>query len=114
VSEAAVTPKEFLEEMVARIAAKAEAFAGINWVLGYDFSASGDGEWAIVIEDGEVTGPFEGENSEATITTIGPFPLFVEESKKKFNPMTAMWNTGALRFHGDAMVAHRFAKMLAA
>jgi hypothetical protein len=113
VSEATVTPKEFLEEMVAKIEERAEAFAGINWILGYDFSASEDGHWSIVIEDGEVSGPFEGENGEATITTIGPFPLVLEESKKKFNPMTAMWNTGALRFHGDAMVAHRFAKLMA-
>jgi hypothetical protein len=114
VSEVSVTPKEFLEEIVAKIEAKSESFAGISWILGYDFSASNDGIWHIIIEDGEVSGPFEGENSEATITTIGPFPLVVEESKKKFNPMTAMWNTGALRFHGDAMVAHRFNKLLAA
>jgi len=114
VSEATVTPKEFLEDIVARVAAKSELFAGINWVLGYDFTASNDGEWHIIIEDGEVSGPFEGENPESTLTTIGPFPLVVEESKKKFNPMTAMWNTGALRFHGDAMVAHRFNKLLTA
>lgn len=113
-SEVAVTPKEFLDEIVAKIEDKAESFAGISWILGYDFSASNDGVWHIIIEDGEVSGPFEGENPEATITTIGPFPLVLEESKKKFNPMTAMWNTGALRFHGDAMVAHRFNKMLTA
>jgi putative sterol carrier protein len=112
VSEVTVIPKEFLEEIVAKIAAKSEAFAGINWIIGYDFTASNDGEWNIVIEDGEVSGPFEGENTEATITTIAPFPLFVEESKQKFNPMTAMWNTGKMRFHGDAMVAHRFNKLL--
>ena len=111
-SETTVTPKEFLEEIVAKIASKPEAFAGISWVLGYDFTASNDGEWHIIIEDGEVSGPFEGENTESTITTIAPFPLFVEESKQKFNPMTAMWNTGKMRFHGDAMVAHRFNKLL--
>jgi hypothetical protein len=112
VSEAEVTPKEFLEGIIARIQEKSEAFAGINWVMGWDFSLSNDGHWYIVIEDGEPTGPFEGKNEEATLTTIGPFPKVYEESKKIFNPMTAMWNTGVLRYHGDAMVANRFHKIL--
>jgi putative sterol carrier protein len=111
-SEIAVTPKHFLEEMVAKINGKAESFAGISWILGYDFTASDDGLWYIVLEDGEAQGPFEGENSEATITTSAPFEVFVEQSKEKFNPMTAMWNTGKMRYHGDAMVAHRFNKLL--
>jgi hypothetical protein len=114
VSEVTVTPKEFLEDLVARINDKSEKFSGMNIVLGYDFRASNDGEWYITIEDGEVAGPFEGENHEATITTIGPLAVVVEESKKKFNPMTAMWNTGALRFHGDAMALTRFNKALEA
>jgi hypothetical protein len=59
-----------------------------------------------------VSGPFEGDHPEAVLNTIGPLPLIVEQSKQRFNPMTAMWNTGKLRFHGDAMVAHRFAKLL--
>ena len=111
-SEAAVTAKEFLEQLVSKIQGRSDKFAGINWVLGYDFSASNDGIWHIIIEDGEVSGPFEGENSEAVITTIGPLELIIAQSKERFNPMTAMWNTGKLRFHGDAMVAHRFAKMM--
>lgn len=111
-SETTTTPKEFLEGIVAKIQERADKFAGISWVLGYDFTASNDGEWHIVIEDGEASGPFEGENPEAVITTIGPLDLIVEQSKQRFNPMTAMWNTGKLRFHGDAMVAHRFAKLL--
>ena len=111
-NEVEVTPKQFLEGLIGRIQEKSEAFAGINWVLGWDLSASDDGHWYIVIEDGEVSGPFEGENEEATLTTIGSFPTVYEESKKKFNPMTAMWNTGVLRFHGDAMVANRFNKIL--
>ena len=113
VGEVTVTPKEFLEELVAKIQARPEKFAGISWIFGYDFSASGDGIWHIVIEDGEARGPYEGEDSEAILTTICPFPLFVEQSKERFNPMTAMWNTGkAVRFHGDAMVANRFHKLL--
>ena len=56
-SEVTVTPKEFLEEMVAKIQARPEKFAGISWILGYDFSASDDGIWHIVIEDGEAPGP---------------------------------------------------------
>lgn len=111
-SESTVTPQEFLTEMVAEINRKSEAFAGINWVLGYDFRASKDGEWHIIIEDGAASGPFEGENFETVLTTIAPFPLFVEELKKPFIPLMAMWNTGAMRYHGDAMVAHRFNKML--
>ena len=112
-SEVTVTPKEFLEEIVAKIKARPETFAGINWILGYDFSGSGDGIWHIVIEDGEAKGPFEGEDPETVLTTIAPFPLFVEQSKQPFNPMTAMWNTGkVVRYHGDALVAHRFNKML--
>ena len=111
-SDTVATPKQFLEDMVAKIQDKADKFEGINWILGYDFSASNDGIWHIVIEDGIAQGPFEGEHPEATITTIAPFPLFVEESKQRFNPMTAMWNTGKVRFHGDAMVAHRFNKLL--
>jgi hypothetical protein len=111
-SEATVTPNEFLAEMVKQIEAKAENFEGVSWVLGYDFSASNDGVWHIVIEDGIPSGPFEGEDSEAVLTTVAPFPVFVEQSKERFNPMTAMWNTGKMRFHGDAMVAHRFNKML--
>jgi hypothetical protein len=111
-SEATTTPKEFLDELVGRIKERAEKFAGINWVLGYDFSASNDGVWHIIIEDGEVSGPFEGDHPEAVITTIGPLDLIVEQSRQRFNPMTAMWNTGKLRFHGEAMVAHRFAKLL--
>ena len=107
-----ITPRAFLEGVVAKIQEKSEAFAGISWVMGWDFSSSNDGHWYIVIEDGEPSGPFEGENEEATLTTIGPFPTVHEESKKKFNPMTAMWNTGVLRFHGDAMVANRFNKIL--
>jgi hypothetical protein len=114
VSDITVTPKEFLEELVAKIQARPESFAGISWIFGYDFSASGDGIWHIVIEDGEARGPFEGEDPEAILTTIAPFPIFVEQSKERFNPMTAMWNTGkGVRFHGDAMVAHRFHKLLA-
>ncbi len=112
-SETTVTPKEFLEEIVKKIEERAESFAGINWILGYDFTSSNDGEWHIIIEDGIAEGPIEGENPEAVITTIAPFPLFVEQSKQRFNPMTAMWNTGKVRFHGDAMVAHRFSKLLA-
>ena len=111
-SETTVTPKEFLEEMVQKIEAKADEFAGINWVLGFDFTSSDDGIWHIIIEDGKPSGPFEGEYPEAVLTTISKFPLFVEESKQRFNPMTAMWNTGKMRFHGDAMVAHRFNKLL--
>jgi hypothetical protein len=111
-SETTTTPKEFLEELVAKIQARPEKFAGINWILGYDFTASNDGIWHIIIEDGEVSGPFEGDHPEAVLNTIGPLPLIVEQSKQRFNPMTAMWNTGKLRFHGDAMVAHRFAKLL--
>lgn len=107
-----VTAKAFLEELVKKIEAKSQNFDGINWVLGYDFTASNDGVWHIVIEDGVPSGPFEGENAEAILTTTAPFPLFVEQSKQRFNPMTAMWNTGKMRFHGDAMVAHRFHKML--
>lgn len=112
-SEAAVSPKQFLAGLVEKIEAKSESFAGINWVLAYDFSASNDGEWHIVIEDGAPSGPFEGEHPEAVITTIAPFPVFVEEESRPFNPMTAMWNTAKVRYHGDAMVAHRFHKMLA-
>ena len=109
----ATTPKGFLEELVRKIEERREKFEGVNWILGYDFSASNDGVWHIVIEDGQPSGPFEGEHPEAVITTIAPFALFVEQSKQRFNPMTAMWNTGKVRFHGDAMVAHRFAKLLA-
>ena len=109
-----VTASSFLEEIVAKIAAKPENFAGINWVLGYDFTASNDGQWHIVIEDGLPSGPFEGENTEAILTTIAPLQVCVEQSKERFNPMTAMWNTGKVRFHGDAMVAHRFHKLLGA
>ena len=111
-SEVTVTPKKFLEELVAKIQARPDSFAGISWILGYDFSASADGIWHIVIEEGAAQGPFEGEHPEAILTTIAPFPLFVEQSKERFNPMTAMWNTGKMRFHGDAMVAHRFNKLL--
>jgi hypothetical protein len=112
-SETTVSPKGFLKELVGKIEAKSQNFEGINWVLAYDFTSSNDGIWHIVIEDGIPSGPFEGENSEAILTTIAPFPLFVEQSKERFNPMTAMWNTGKMRFHGDAMVANRFHKLLA-
>ncbi|HEX8924284.1 MAG TPA: SCP2 sterol-binding domain-containing protein [Terriglobales bacterium] len=112
-SETTMSAQEFLTDIVKKIESRSEKFAGINWVLGYDFSASNDGIWHIVIEDGQASGPFEGENPECIITTIGPLPLVIEESKHRFNPMTAMWNTGKLRFHGDAMTAHKFAKLLA-
>ncbi len=112
-SEVTTTAKEFLEGLVQKINERKEKFQGINWIIGYDFTASNDGIWHIVIEDGEVSGPFEGEHPETIITTIGPLPLVVEQSKQRFNPMTAMWNTGKLRFHGDAMTAHRLAKLLA-
>ncbi len=111
-SETTATPKEFLAELVAQIEAKSENFEGVSWVFGYDFSASDDGIWHIIIEDGIPSGPFEGEYPEAILTTIAPFPLFVEQSKERFNPMTAMWNTGKMRFHGDAMVATKFNKLL--
>lgn len=112
-SENAISANEFLAGIVEKIAERPDKFASVNWVLGYDFTASNDGVWHIVIEDGEPSGPFEGEHPETAITTIGPLPLVVEQSKQRFNPMTAMWNTGKLRFHGDAMVAHRFAKLMA-
>jgi len=109
-----LTPKEFLTGLVQQVDARADAFEGVNWILGYDFAASNDGVWHIVIEDGKPFGPFEGENPEATITTLARFPTFVEGSRERFDPMKAMWNTGKVRFHGDAMVAHRFNKLLKA
>jgi len=111
-SESAVTAKECLEGIVERIQARIDKFAGVNWVLGYDFSASNDGIWHIVIDDGLVEGPLEGEHEGATITTVAPLETFLEQQKHKFNPMTAMWNTGKVRFHGDAMAAHRFNLLL--
>ena len=111
-AEVITSAKEFLEGIVRKIEERKEQFAGINWVFTYDFTASNDGIWHIVIEDGEPSGPFEGDHPESLMTTIGPLPLVVEESKKRFNAMTAMWNTGKLRFHGDTMTFHRFAKML--
>ena len=111
-SENKVGPREFLTKLVGKIEEKSDNFAGVNWVLGYDFEASNDGVWHIVIEDGAPSGPFEGENPEAAITTIAPFSVFVEEESRPFNPMTAMWNTSKVHYHGDAMVAHRFHKLL--
>jgi len=112
-SDNTVTPQEFLADLVKKIEAKPENFAGISWILGYDFTASNDGMWHIIIDEGQPSGPFEGEDPEAILTTIARFPTFVEVEQQPFNPMTAMWNTGkGIRFHGDAMVAHRFHKLL--
>ena len=106
------TPQDFLGATVARVNERAEKFAGVNWTMGYDFTADEQGTWYFRIVDG-VAQPIEAGVAEAaTVTVSGKYAAFFDAMTGKNGGVAVAFMTGKLKSKGDNVVGQKFAKMM--
>ena len=106
------TPQQFLGATVARVNERADKFAGVNWTMGYDFTADDQGAWYFEIVGG-VAGPVQaGVPEQATVTVSGKYAAFFDAMTGKNGGVAVAFMTGKLKSKGDNIVGQKFAKMM--
>ena len=106
------TPQEFLGATVARVNERADKFAGVNWIMGYDFTADEQGLWFFEIVDGVAQPIQAGVSAQATVTVSGKYAAFFDAMTGKGGGAPVAFMTGKLKSKGDNVAGQKFAKMM--
>ena len=105
-------PQAFLAATVARVNERADKFTGVNWNMGYDFTADDNGAWFFQIVDGVAQPVQAGVCETATVTVSGKYATFFDAMTGKM-PVEVAFMTGKLKSKGDNMIGQKFAKLMA-